>query len=198
MPKVNYVDEIPVKHNCLWKYAIVHTFRFFVWNVNFELDVTYVSKNRSEGSRFIPLLKFPTPISTIETFGDGVSRYWPYVFKFECLFYFVIVKLTRQQAKNMMDQYFQRIKKLSENTALPSRVRFRLLDIIDMRQREWRQRRQVAGPRPVSEIRAEFGNDLGKAYIGLSARTFFELFLGHLRKKNFMEDIIFAGKQNLK
>ena len=45
--------------------------------------------------------------------------------------------------------------------ALPSRVRFRLLDIIDMRQREWRQRRQVAGPRPVSEIRAEFGNDLG-------------------------------------
>ena len=59
-----------------------------------------------------------------------------------------------------MDQYFLRIKKLSENDQLPSRVRFRLLDIIDMRQREWRSRRQVAGPRPVSEIRAEFGSDL--------------------------------------
>lgn len=69
-------------------------------------------------------------------------------------------KLDHQQAKNVMDQYFGRIKKLSENQTLPSRVRFRLLDVIDMRQREWRQRRQIAGPRPVSEIRAEFGSDL--------------------------------------
>ena len=70
-----------------------------------------------------------------------------------------------------MDQYFHRIKKLSENDQLPSRVRFRLLDIIDMRQREWRQRRQVAGPRPVSEIRAEFGSDLDPSLMSLSGLT---------------------------
>lgn len=77
-------------------------------------------------------------------------------------------KLDHAQAKNYMDQYFMRIKKLSENDQLPSRVRFRLLDIIDMRQREWRQRRQVAGPRPVSEIRAEFGSDLDPSLMSLS------------------------------
>ena len=77
-------------------------------------------------------------------------------------------KLDHQQAKNVMDQYFGRIKKLSENQTLPSRVRFRLLDVIDMRQREWRQRRQIAGPRPVSEIRAEFGSDLDPSLLLLN------------------------------
>ena len=80
-------------------------------------------------------------------------------------------KLDHQQAKNVMDQYFGRIKKLSENQTLPSRVRFRLLDVIDMRQREWRQRRQIAGPRPVSEIRAEFGSDLDPSLLLLNQPT---------------------------
>ena len=69
-------------------------------------------------------------------------------------------RLDHSKAKNLMNQYFIRIEKFSESASLPPRVRFRLLDVIDMRGREWRQRRQVAGPRPVSEIRAEFGTNL--------------------------------------
>ena len=66
-------------------------------------------------------------------------------------------QLDHDQAKNLMNQYFKRIQKFSTADQLPSRVRFRLLDLLDLRSRDWRQRRQVAGPRPVSEIRAEYG-----------------------------------------
>ncbi|CAG5099086.1 Oidioi.mRNA.OKI2018_I69.XSR.g16237.t1.cds [Oikopleura dioica] len=69
-------------------------------------------------------------------------------------------QLDHDQAKNLMNQYFKRIQKFSNADQLPSRVRFRLLDLIDLRSRDWRHRRQVAGPRPVSEIRAEYGTNL--------------------------------------
>ena len=69
-------------------------------------------------------------------------------------------RLDHSKARNLMDQYFERIERFSESASLPSRVRFRLLDVIDMRGREWRQRRQIAGPRPVSEIRAEYGTSM--------------------------------------
>lgn len=69
-------------------------------------------------------------------------------------------QLDHDQAKYLMNQYFKRIQKFSTADQLPSRVRFRLLDLLDLRSRDWRQRRQVAGPRPVSEIRAEYGTNL--------------------------------------
>lgn len=69
-------------------------------------------------------------------------------------------QLDHDQAKYLMNQYFKRIQRFSTADQLPSRVRFRLLDLLDLRSRDWRQRRQVAGPRPVSEIRAEYGTNL--------------------------------------
>ena len=69
-------------------------------------------------------------------------------------------RLDHSKARNLMNQYFIRIERFSVSTCLPSRVRFRLLDVMDMRGREWRSRRQIAGPRPVSEIRAEYGTSM--------------------------------------
>ncbi|CAI8612434.1 unnamed protein product [Vicia faba] len=50
------------------------------------------------------------------------------------------------KAKEHMDVYFERIKLLSNNMSLSSRVRFMLKDTIDLRKNRWQQRRKVEGP----------------------------------------------------
>ncbi|CAF0928386.1 unnamed protein product, partial [Didymodactylos carnosus] len=49
-------------------------------------------------------------------------------------------KLDNQQGKNLMDQYIERIKKLQANKDLPSRIRYILQDVIELRENNWRQR----------------------------------------------------------
>jgi hypothetical protein len=55
-------------------------------------------------------------------------------------------------AKDMMAVYFKRIEILSNNTALDSRHRFMLLDLIEMRRNQWTQRRKSEGPKKIEEI----------------------------------------------
>ena len=46
-------------------------------------------------------------------------------------------KLDHSKAKDYMDKYFARMKELSRNKQLPSRIRFMLQDVIALRQNKW-------------------------------------------------------------
>ncbi|WVZ17624.1 hypothetical protein V8G54_010606 [Vigna mungo] len=56
------------------------------------------------------------------------------------------------KAKEHMDAYFERMKLLSMNMNLSSRVRFMLKDAIDLRKNKWQQRRKVEGPKKIEEV----------------------------------------------
>ncbi|KAL3028070.1 hypothetical protein AAZX31_03G093400 [Glycine max] len=56
------------------------------------------------------------------------------------------------KAKVHMDAYFERMKLLSNNMNLSSRVRFMLKDSIDLRKNKWQQRRKVEGPKKIEEV----------------------------------------------
>ncbi|KAF1888518.1 hypothetical protein Lal_00011291 [Lupinus albus] len=56
------------------------------------------------------------------------------------------------KAKVHMDAYFDRMKVLSNNMNLSSRVRFMLKDAIDLRKNKWQQRRKVEGPKKIEEV----------------------------------------------
>ncbi|KAI5423217.1 eukaryotic translation initiation factor 4G isoform X1 [Lathyrus oleraceus] len=56
------------------------------------------------------------------------------------------------KAKEHMDVYFERLKILSNNMNLSSRVRFMLKDVIDLRRNRWQQRRKVDGPKKIEEV----------------------------------------------
>ncbi|KAK4269854.1 hypothetical protein QN277_022959 [Acacia crassicarpa] len=56
------------------------------------------------------------------------------------------------KAKEHMDAYFERMKLLSNNMNLSSRVRFMLRDAIDLRKNKWQQKRKVEGPKKIEEV----------------------------------------------
>ncbi|XP_061995975.1 eukaryotic translation initiation factor 4G-like [Rosa rugosa] len=56
------------------------------------------------------------------------------------------------KAKEHMDAYFERMKSLSNNMKLSSRVRFMLKDTIDLRKNKWQQRRKVEGQKNIEEV----------------------------------------------
>ena len=45
-----------------------------------------------------------------------------------------------------MDQYFERLQRLTENEQLPMRIKFLVQDIIDLRRNKWQFRRVGKGP----------------------------------------------------
>ncbi|XP_076068093.1 N-acetyltransferase 1 isoform X1 [Oratosquilla oratoria] len=71
--------------------------------------------------------------------------------------------LDKPKAKNLMDQYFERKVQLKSNTELPSRIRFMLQDVIELRAASWVPRKiaQSDGPRTIQEVREEAARDLG-------------------------------------
>lgn len=66
-------------------------------------------------------------------------------------------RLDTSKAKNIMDQYFDRMNTLSRSMELPSRIRFMLQDVIELRHMGWQPRitQQDNGPRSVTEMRWE-------------------------------------------
>ncbi|XP_019463465.1 PREDICTED: eukaryotic translation initiation factor 4G-like isoform X1 [Lupinus angustifolius] len=56
------------------------------------------------------------------------------------------------KAKVHIDAYFERIRVLSNNMNLSSRLRFMLKDAIDLRKNKWQQRRKVEGPKKIEEV----------------------------------------------
>ncbi|XP_040996945.1 eukaryotic translation initiation factor 4G-like isoform X2 [Juglans microcarpa x Juglans regia] len=63
--------------------------------------------------------------------------------------------IDRPKAKEQMDAYFERMKRLSTNVNLSSRVRFMLKDAMDLRKNKWQRRRKVEGPKKIDEVHRE-------------------------------------------
>ncbi|KAF2843137.1 hypothetical protein M501DRAFT_926231 [Patellaria atrata CBS 101060] len=55
----------------------------------------------------------------------------------------------------MIALYFERIEKVMAMEGLPSRLRFMLLDTVDLRKKAWRSKEDSKGPKTISEIHAE-------------------------------------------
>ncbi|CRG91374.1 Eukaryotic translation initiation factor 4 gamma [Talaromyces islandicus] len=55
----------------------------------------------------------------------------------------------------MMDAYFDRITKMMETPDLPSRLKFMLLDVVDLRSANWVSKGGDKGPKTLNEIREE-------------------------------------------
>eukprot|EP00050_Salpingoeca_kvevrii_P018890 m.79697 g.79697 ORF g.79697 m.79697 type:complete len:1630 (+) comp8190_c3_seq1:211-5100(+) len=51
-----------------------------------------------------------------------------------------------------MDEYMARLEKLSSGKSIPSRIKFMILDVLDLRKDGWVARREQAGPKTISEI----------------------------------------------
>eukprot|EP00050_Salpingoeca_kvevrii_P011525 m.16043 g.16043 ORF g.16043 m.16043 type:complete len:804 (-) comp3471_c0_seq1:1830-4241(-) len=66
-------------------------------------------------------------------------------------------KLDHPKAKKHMDAYFARLERLKEGGSLPSRIRFMIEDLVELRKSNWVPRRNqvVAGPKKIKEIRIE-------------------------------------------
>ncbi|RMD40765.1 hypothetical protein DV735_g4357, partial [Chaetothyriales sp. CBS 134920] len=59
------------------------------------------------------------------------------------------------KAQQRMDVYFQRISATMELPDLPSRLKFLLMDIVDLRRKNWVSKDDNKGPKTIAEIRAE-------------------------------------------
>ncbi|KAG8928200.1 hypothetical protein FRC01_006323 [Tulasnella sp. 417] len=73
--------------------------------------------------------------------------------------------LDTPQAKGHMDIYFDRMKMLEDNPNVISRIRYMLLDVIELRQRNWEPRNAIIGPYAIAQDAA------GKAAAAQPAST---------------------------
>ncbi|KAF4632122.1 hypothetical protein G7Y89_g6006 [Cudoniella acicularis] len=60
-----------------------------------------------------------------------------------------------EKGKPMMDVYFTRIQTMVDTPDLPSRLRFMLMDIIDLRKKRWASKDTNKGPKTLEEVRSE-------------------------------------------
>ncbi|KAJ2581709.1 hypothetical protein GGH95_001936, partial [Coemansia sp. RSA 1836] len=61
-------------------------------------------------------------------------------------------KMDTPEAKNYMDVYFARMQVMSVNKSLEKRIRFTLMDVLEMRQNGWVARGAYTGPKTIAEI----------------------------------------------
>ncbi|GAB1609027.1 eukaryotic translation initiation factor 4 gamma 2, partial [Argonauta hians] len=81
-------------------------------------------------------------------------------------------RLDSVEAKAWMDKYFERIKNFASNSDLPSRIRFMLQDVVELRANKWVPRKMLSdhGPKTISQIRQEAADEFG-IYLGLPDGT---------------------------
>ncbi|XP_057822607.1 eukaryotic translation initiation factor 4G [Cryptomeria japonica] len=60
--------------------------------------------------------------------------------------------IDQSKAREHIDVYFEIMTRLCNNPELPSRLRFMLKDVIDLRKNGWQQRRRVEGPKKIEEV----------------------------------------------
>jgi translation initiation factor 4G len=60
-----------------------------------------------------------------------------------------------EKGKPMMDVYFSRIQGMMDQPDLPSRLRFMLMDIVDLRKKHWQSKEDNKGPKTLEQVRAE-------------------------------------------
>ena len=62
---------------------------------------------------------------------------------------------SESKAQGRMDLYFERINQIIANPELPSRLKFMLMDIVDLRRKGWVSKEDDKGPKTIQEIHAE-------------------------------------------
>jgi translation initiation factor 4G len=62
---------------------------------------------------------------------------------------------TADAGPKMLSVYFERVEKIMNMEALPSRLRFMLLDLVDLRKMNWRDKQADKGPKTIQQIHAE-------------------------------------------
>ncbi|XP_029000162.1 eukaryotic translation initiation factor 4 gamma 2a [Betta splendens] len=72
-------------------------------------------------------------------------------------------KIDHDKAKSLMDQYFSRMRCLTNNTELPARIRFLLQNTVELRDNNWVPRKAYVdnGPKTISQVRRDAVKDLG-------------------------------------
>ncbi|KFM57634.1 hypothetical protein X975_15012, partial [Stegodyphus mimosarum] len=72
-------------------------------------------------------------------------------------------RLDTEKAKALMDQYFERMQIFASNFELPSRIRFMLQDVLELRQNRWVPRRVLSdhGPKTIQQVRDDAARDFG-------------------------------------
>ncbi|KAG6002114.1 hypothetical protein E4U21_003440 [Claviceps maximensis] len=60
-----------------------------------------------------------------------------------------------EKSRPMMDVYFQRIQTMLEIPELQSRMKFMLMDVVDLRKQRWISKEANKGPKTLDEVRAE-------------------------------------------
>ncbi|KAL0286164.1 UNVERIFIED_CONTAM: Eukaryotic translation initiation factor isoform 4G-1 [Sesamum calycinum] len=66
-----------------------------------------------------------------------------------------------QKSKRINDMYFSRLKELSTNPQLVSRLRFMVRDVLDLRANNWVPRREEVKAKTITEIHSEAEKNLG-------------------------------------
>ena len=69
--------------------------------------------------------------------------------------------LDSAKAKMRMDQYFDRIRAIINNPEMPTRIKFLLQDVIEMRHNKWMPRKLATpdGPRTIQQVREDAARD---------------------------------------
>ncbi|XP_060210105.1 eukaryotic translation initiation factor-like isoform X1 [Lycium barbarum] len=80
-----------------------------------------------------------------------------------CQFFNTIGKLLdeKQMSRHINDSYFNRLKELSTNPQLVSRLRFMVRDVLDLRANKWVPRREEVKAKTINEIHSEAEKTLG-------------------------------------
>lgn len=60
-----------------------------------------------------------------------------------------------EKGRPMMDVYFARIQAMMDTPELPSRLKFMLMDVVDLRSKRWASKEANKGPKTLDEVRAE-------------------------------------------
>lgn len=76
-----------------------------------------------------------------------------------------------EKGNAMMNAYFERISNLVETPDLPSRLKFMLMDIVDLRRSKWAVKEGLKGPKTLEEIRAEVSRSAMYSIVGYSILT---------------------------
>ena len=59
-------------------------------------------------------------------------------------------------------EHFEQLEQLSKKKSLPSRIRFMIQDIIDLRKRNWVERRKEKGPMTIDQVHSEINKEKSK------------------------------------
>uniref|UniRef100_A0A3Q2P1I2 Eukaryotic translation initiation factor 4 gamma 2 n=1 Tax=Fundulus heteroclitus TaxID=8078 RepID=A0A3Q2P1I2_FUNHE len=72
-------------------------------------------------------------------------------------------KIDHVKARSLIDQYFTRMRSLMNNKELPSRIRFLLQNMVELRDNHWVPRKAYVdnGPKTINQVRHDAVKDLG-------------------------------------